>query len=248
MNANTDPVGQVKHLIDSSEQITFFGGAGVSTESGIPDFRSADGIYSKAYRRTLRPEQIISHSFLERDPETFFDFYRDKLIYPDARPNAAHLALAELERRGKLIGDVTQNIDGLDEMAGVHRIAELHGTTMRNYCVECGRSYTRDWVYHTTGVPHCKNCAGMVRPDVVLYEEGLDEKVIDQAVAWIRAADLLIVAGTSLQVYPAAGLIRYYGGDHLVLINKTPTPADADADLVIHAPVGEVMGRATQEG
>jgi NAD-dependent deacetylase len=244
MTASPDPIAELTRLIAASRRITFFGGAGVSTESGIPDFRSADGIYSEAYRRTLRPEEVVSHSFLERDPATFFDFYREKLIYPDARPDAAHLALARLEREDKLLGVVTQNIDGLDEMAGTHRVAELHGTTMRNYCVDCGRSYTRDWMYRTTGVPRCKACGGMVRPDVVLYEEGLDESVIEQAVSWIRAADLLIVAGTSLQVYPAAGLIRYYSGHHLVLINKTPTPADTSADLIIHAPVGQVMAQA----
>ena len=233
---------QLQELVDDAQRIVFFGGAGVSTESGIPDFRSAQGLYSQVYRRNLSPEEIISHSFLERDPATFFDFYREKLIYPEAQPNAAHLKLAELERAGKLLGVVTQNIDGLDELAGTHHVAELHGTVMRNYCVRCHRQYGRDFVYHSTGVPHCEACGGMVRPDVVLYEEGLDPGVVEKAERWISQADLLIVAGTSLRVYPAAGLLHYFRGQHLVLINKTPTPADAAAALVVHAPVGEVMG------
>lgn len=228
--------------MDGAQRIVFFGGAGVSTESGIPDFRSAHGLYSQVYRRDLSPEEIISHSFLQRDPATFFDFYREKLIYPKAQPNAAHLKLTELEHAGKLLGVVTQNIDGLDEQAGTRNVAELHGTVMRNYCVQCHRQYGRDFVYHSVGVPRCESCGGMVRPDVVLYEEGLDPAVVERAEGWIGQADLLIVAGTSLRVYPAAGLLHYFRGEHLVLINKTPTSADTAAELVIHAPVGQVMG------
>jgi NAD-dependent deacetylase len=238
---STDSIASLQHLINASHRIVFFSGAGVSTESGIPDFRSSHGLYSQKFRRTLDPEQIISHTFLEEDPATFFDFYRSKLIYPDAKPNAAHLAAAALEKQGKLEGVVTQNIDGLDEMAGTTRVAELHGTTMRNYCLQCGKQFPRDFVYRSTGIPHCDSCGGMVRPDVVLYEEGLDENVIEKAVQWISAADLLIVAGTSLHVYPAAGLLGYFRGEHLVLINKTATGADRSAELVIRQPVAEVM-------
>jgi NAD-dependent deacetylase len=243
MTKNADPgIQQLHRLVAAANRIVFFGGAGVSTESGIPDFRSANGLYSREYRRNLSPEEILSHSFLERDPETFFDFYREKLIHPKARPNAAHRALTQLERDGKLLGVITQNIDGLDEMSGTRQVAELHGTTMRNYCVDCGRTYTREFVARTTGVPRCKACGGLVRPDVVLYEEALDEQVLDRAVSWLQAADLLIVAGTSLRVYPAAGLIRFYRGTNLVLINKDATPADASATLVLHEAVGTVLG------
>ncbi|MFT3942209.1 MAG: NAD-dependent protein deacylase [Ancrocorticia sp.] len=233
---------RLQHLVDTSKRIVFFSGAGVSTESGIPDFRSAHGIYSERYRRELDPEQIVSAPFLAAEPETFFDFYRSKLIYPDARPNPAHLAVAALEKAGKLQGVVTQNIDGLDEMAGTTRVAELHGTTLRNYCLGCGREYSRDFILASTGIPRCEDCGEMVRPDVVLYGEGLDDAVFTRAARWIASADLLIVAGTSLRVYPAASLLHYFEGENLVLINKTATQADAAARLVIREPVGEVMG------
>lgn len=235
-------LARLQHLIDVSRRIVFFSGAGVSTESGIPDFRSAHGIYSERYRRELDPEQIVSAPFLAAEPSTFFDFYRAKLIYPDARPNPAHLAIAQLERLGKLKGVVTQNIDGLDEMAGTTRVAELHGTTMRNYCLGCGREYARDFIVASTGIPRCETCGEMVRPDVVLYGEGLNDDVFARATRWISEADLLIVAGTSLRVYPAASLLQYYQGENLVLINKTATQADGLAGLVIREPVGEVMG------
>ena len=240
----TDPdyLTRLQQLIDTSKRIVFFSGAGVSTESGIPDFRSAHGIYSERYRRELDPEQIVSAPFLAADPETFFDFYRSKLIYPDARPNPAHLAIAVLEKVGKLQGVVTQNIDGLDEMAGTTRVAELHGTTLRNYCLGCGREYSREFIMGTSGIPRCENCGEIVRPDVVLYGEGLDDDVFTRAARWIASADLLIVAGTSLRVYPAASLLHYFEGENLVLLNKTATQVDAAAGLVIRELVGEVMG------
>lgn len=232
---------RLQQLIDTSQHIVFFSGAGVSTESGIPDFRSAHGIYSERYRRELDPEQIVSAPFLAAEPATFFDFYRSKLIYPQARPNPAHTAVAKIERLGKLEGVITQNIDGLDEMAGTTRIAELHGTTMRNYCLECGAHYSREFIIASTGIPRCQICEGMVRPDVVLYGEALDDAVFTRATRWISNADLLIVAGTSLRVYPAASLLHHFQGENLVLINKTATQADEIASLTIREPVGEVM-------
>lgn len=237
-----EQIEELGNLIARSHRIVFFSGAGVSTESGIPDFRGSHGLYSQKFHRTLDPERIISHSFLEEDPDTFFEFYKTRLIYPDARPNAAHITAAALERAGMLAGVVTQNIDGLDRMAGTTRVAELHGTTLRNYCRDCGRTYSREYILASPGIPRCDTCGGMVRPDVVLYEEGLDEKVIRQAVTWISEADLLIVAGTSLRVYPAAGLLGYFDGAHMVLINLDATSADHAAELVIRRPVAEVMG------
>ena len=237
----SDTSNELQSLIEKSRHIVFFSGAGVSTESGIPDFRSAHGIYSERYRRELDPEQIVSAPFLAAEPETFFDFYRSKLIYPQARPNPAHIAVATLERLGKLEGMITQNIDGLDAMAGTTRIAELHGTTMRNYCLECGAHYSRDFIIASTGIPRCRVCDGMVRPDVVLYGEALDDAVFTRAARWISNTDLLIVAGTSLRVYPAASLLHHFQGKNLVLINKTATQADEIASLTIREPVGEVM-------
>ncbi len=232
------PRETLKQWISESSSIVFFGGAGVSTESGIPDFRSQDGLYNQQY--DYPPEVIISHSFYQHNPEEFFRFYRNKMIFPDAKPNAAHLALARLEREGRLKAVITQNIDGLHQMAGSKEVLELHGSIHRNYCTRCHRFYGLDKITGTTGVPKCV-CGGTIKPDVVLYEEGLDQKTLQKAVSYIRRADMLIVGGTSLTVYPAAGLIDYYQGHKLVLINKSATARDAHADLVINDPIGEVF-------
>ena len=229
----------LQQLIDSHRRIVFFGGAGVSTESGIPDFRSVDGLYNQKY--DWPPETILSRTFFMRRPEEFFRFYRDKMLPLEAEPNAAHLTLAELERAGRLSAVVTQNIDGLHTKAGSRCVFELHGSVWRNHCMRCGKSYTAEWIRDTEGVPTC-SCGGTVKPDVVLYEEGLDDAVVAGAVHAIRQADLLIVAGTSLTVYPAAGLLRYYRGSDLVLINRDATPYDREATLVIREKVGEVLG------
>lgn len=228
----------LQEQIRKSRRIVFFGGAGVSTESGIPDFRSTDGLYRQKY--PYPPETMLSHTFYRTHPEDFFRFYREKLLYPDAKPNAAHRKLAELEAAGKLSAVVTQNIDGLHQAAGSRRVYELHGSVLRNYCEKCHRFFSMDFLMRGAGVPKCP-CGGTVKPDVVLYEEGLDEEVLSGAVKAISDADLLLVAGTSLAVYPAAGLIDLYRGGPLVLINKTETPADRRADLILHAPVGEVL-------
>ena len=233
----------LQSIIDESEKIVFFGGAGVSTESGIPDFRSQDGLYNMKYK--YPPEQIISHSFFMADPEEFFRFYRDRMIYPAAKPNAAHLKLAELERAGKLSAVVTQNIDGLHSDAGSKNVIELHGSVRRNHCMKCGKSYGLEFITSADGVPRC-SCGGVIKPDVVLYEESLDSDVLEGAVRHIMAADLLIVGGTSLAVYPAAGLLQYYGGRELVLINKTETPYDRKASLVIRQPIGRVLSKAVE--
>ena len=230
---------QLQDWISESRHIVFFGGAGVSTESGIPDFRSVDGLYHQQY--AFPPETILSHSFFERNPEEFYRFYRSKMLFPQARPNAAHWKLAELEAAGKLTAVVTQNIDGLHQAAGSKTVYELHGSTLRNYCVKCGAFYDVDFIANSTGVPRCPKCGGIIKPDVVLYEEGLDEQVLSGAVSAIRRADTLIIGGTSLVVYPAAGLIRYFRGDHLVVINMQPTNADAEADLCIAKPIGQVL-------
>ncbi|MDR2931038.1 MAG: NAD-dependent protein deacylase [Propionibacteriaceae bacterium] len=227
-------------MIDQCDRIVFFGGAGVSTESGIPDFHSADGLYSQTLGRDISAEEIVSHSFFTSHPDQFFDYYRRHLVYPAAQPNQAHRALASLERAGKVSAVVTQNIDGLHQRAGSHVVWELHGSIWRNHCVRCSRSYDLDAILSTSSVPYCE-CGGVVKPDVVLYEESLDEGVIDGALNALSQADLLIIGGTSLVVYPAAGLIRYFHGDHMVLINKEPTPADRHADLVIHAPIGATL-------
>ena len=229
----------LQRLTDEAEKIVFFGGAGVSTESGIPDFRSVDGLYHQKY--DYPPEQILSHTFFMRRPEEFFRFYRDKMLPLDAQPNKAHITLAELEKKGKLTGVVTQNIDGLHQKAGSRVVDELHGSIWRNTCMRCGKKYGPEAIRDSQGVPLC-TCGGRIKPDVVLYGEGLDDETVSHAVSLIRHADLMIVAGTSLTVYPAAGLLNYFRGSHLVLINRDPTPADREADLVIHDKVGQVLG------
>ena len=227
--------------IDESKYIVFFGGAGVSTESGIPDFRSVDGLYNQKY--DYPPETILSHTFYRHKPEEFYRFYRDKLICTDALPNKAHLKLAELEEKGKLKAVITQNIDGLHQAAGSKEVMELHGSTLRNYCESCHEFFDINYIKDSEGVPKCNKCGGPVKPDVVLYEEGLDDDTVNGTLSAISNADCLIVAGTSLNVYPAAGFIRYFTGKHFVLINRDPTPADKMADLVIHDKVGEVLSK-----
>ncbi len=228
----------LKQWIKESDNIVFFGGAGVSTESGIPDFRSQDGLYNQEY--AYPPETIISHSFYMRNPEEFYRFYKNKMIFTDAKPNAAHLALAKLEQQGKLRAVITQNIDGLHQLAGSKEVLELHGSIHRNYCTRCGKFYGLDKIVSSSGVPKC-SCGGTIKPDVVLYEEGLDQDVMRKSVQYISNADVLIIGGTSLTVYPAAGLIDYYRGNKLVLINKSATAREAHADLVITEPIGEVF-------
>ena len=236
----TDEIKKLKDIIDNTDNIVFFGGAGVSTESGIPDFRSVDGLYNQQWDDP--PETIVSHTYYERKPEKFFKFYREKLLISGIQPNAAHKKLAEWEAQGKLRAIVTQNIDGLHQAAGSKEVLELHGSTLRNYCEKCGKFYDADFIRNSTGVPMC-SCGGRVKPDVVLYEEGLDSNLLERAIRYIANADVLIIAGTSLAVYPAAGLINYYRGNKLVVINKTPLRSDLGADLVITAPVGEVLGQ-----
>lgn len=231
-------IAKLQEIIDDSENIVFFGGAGVSTESGIPDFRSADGIYHQQYRYS--PEQIVSHSFFVRNTEAFYEFYKDKMMFLEAKPNAAHLKLAQLEAEGKLKALITQNIDGLHQAAGSKTVWELHGSIHRNYCRKCGKFYDASYVKHADGVPRCE-CGGLIKPDVVLYEEGLDPGVIDHSIRSIREADTLIIGGTSLVVYPAAGFIDYFRGKHLVVINKSATAKEVRAELTIAAPIGEVM-------
>lgn len=229
---------QLQKIIDDSSRIVFFGGAGVSTESGIPDFRSADGIYHQKYKYS--PEQVVSHSFFLRYPEAFYEFYKEKMMCFDAKPNPAHMKLAELEKAGKLTAVVTQNIDGLHQAAGSRTVYELHGSIHRNYCMECGKFYDAQYVKNAEGVPRCE-CGGMIKPDVVLYEEGLDQKTIQGAVQAIASADTLIIGGTSLVVYPAAGFIDYFHGKHLVVINKSATGKAVRAELSINAPIGKIM-------
>lgn len=235
-------IEQLQQIIDTHEKIVFFGGAGVSTESGIPDFRSQDGLYNMKYK--YPPETIISHSFFTKNPEEFWRFYRDKMLIEDARPNAAHLKLAELEKAGKLTAVVTQNIDGLHQKAGSQKVYELHGSTLRNYCMKCHKFYDMDYVKNADApVPMCPSCGGKIKPDVVLYEESLNQDVMYGAIKAISEADCLIIGGTSLVVYPAAGMIDYFTGDALVLINKTTTSRDKFADLVITKPIGEVFSQ-----
>ena len=231
---------QLQQWIKDSGNVVFFGGAGVSTESGIPDFRSVDGLYSQKYDQP--PETILSHTYFVGHTGDFYRFYRDKMLCLDAKPNAAHQKLAQLERAGKLKAVVTQNIDGLHQMAGSQVVYELHGSVHRNYCTKCRTFYGVDFIAEGKGVPHCPVCGGLVKPDVVLYEEGLDQDTVEGAVRAIARADVLIVGGTSLVVYPAAGLINYYRGNKLVLINRDPTPYDGRADLVIHDSIGKVLG------
>lgn len=228
----------LRQWIEGSDNLVFFGGAGVSTESGIPDFRSQDGLYNQEY--AYPPETIISHSFYMNNPEEFYRFYKNKMIFTEAKPNAAHLALAKLERQGKLKAVITQNIDGLHQMAGSREVLELHGSIHRNHCTRCGKFYGLEAVTRAPGVPKC-SCGGTIKPDVVLYEEGLDQRTLQKAVRYIRGADVLIIGGTSLVVYPAAGLIDYYRGNKLVLINKSATARDTNADLVIREPIGKVF-------
>lgn len=234
-----ESIQTLQRWLDESRNVVFFGGAGVSTESGIPDFRSVDGLYNMKYQ--YPPETIISHTFFTQRPEEFFAFYRDKMLWPNARPNAAHRKLAELEAAGKLKAVVTQNIDGLHQAAGSRVVYELHGSVHRNYCMNCHQFFDLDFIVKGGGVPVCPVCGGTVKPDVVLYEEGLDQATMEAAVLAIARADMLIVGGTSLAVYPAAGLINYYRGNRLVLVNKTPTPYDAHADLVIAGAIGEIF-------
>lgn len=234
-----EKIAELQKIIEDSDNIVFFGGAGVSTESGIPDFRSQDGLYHMKYR--YPPETIISHSFFEANPREFYRFYKDKMLVLSARPNAAHRKLAELEQAGKLKAVVTQNIDGLHQKAGSKVVYELHGSTLRNYCTRCGAFYDAEFVKNSDGIPRCPKCGGIIKPDVVLYEEGLDDTVIRKSVKAIMEADVLIIGGTSLVVYPAAGLIDYFRGSRLVLINKSATGRESRADLVITDPIGEVF-------
>lgn len=231
-------------ILKESNNIVFFGGAGVSTESNIPDFRSSNGLWNEKLRINFTPEQLVSHTFFMKYPEEFFRFYKDKLIYPDAKPNAAHIALAKLEEMGKLKAVVTQNIDGLHQAAGSKNVFELHGSVLRNYCMDCNAFYDEKFILASEGIPKCPKCGGKVKPDVVLYEEGLDEATIQGSIAAISQADTLIIGGTSLIVYPAAGLINYFRGKNLILINKSTTSADSKADLVIHEAIGKVLDEA----
>lgn len=235
-----EEVRRLQEIIDDSSQIVFFGGAGVSTESNIPDFRSADGLYQQKYKYS--PEQIVSHSFFVQNTEGFYEFYKDKMMFLDALPNQAHLKLAELEKAGKLTAVITQNIDGLHQAAGSKNVLELHGSIHRNYCQKCGKFYDAAYVKGSEGIPKC-SCGGRIKPDVVLYEEGLDPDVIRKSIQAISRADTLIIGGTSLVVYPAAGFIDHFRGKHLVVINKSATAREVGAELSIAAPIGEVMGR-----
>lgn len=233
-------ISELKNIIQQSQNIVFFGGAGVSTESGIPDFRSVDGLYNQTY--DYPPETILSHTFYRKKPEEFYRFYRNKMICTDAKPNAAHLKLAQWEKEGKLKAVITQNIDGLHQAAGSKEVLELHGSTLRNYCESCGKFYPIEYIKECSGVPKCE-CGGAIKPDVVLYEEGLDDRTLRKAVQYISEADVLIIGGTSLAVYPAAGLIDYYRGDKLVLINKTATPRDSAANYILRGSIGEIFSQ-----
>lgn len=233
-----ESVKKLKEIIDNSNNIVFFGGAGVSTESNIPDFRSTDGLYNQNYK--YPPETILSHSFYIKNTEEFYRFYRDKMLYLDAKPNKAHLKLAQWEKEGKLKAVITQNIDGLHQAAGSKTVYELHGSVLRNYCTTCGKGYGAEYILNSTGVPKCE-CGGRIKPDVVLYEEGLDSEIMRNAIQAISNADVLIIGGTSLAVYPAAGLIDYYRGNKLVLVNKSATPMDSRADLLVQGSIGEIF-------
>lgn len=241
MNNNIE---KLKELIDSHNNIVFFGGAGVSTESDIPDFRSATGLFSEKLNRNFSPEQLVSHTFFMRYPEDFFKFYKDKLIYEDAKPNKAHIALSKLEEMGKLNAIITKNIDGLHQMAGSRNVFELHGSIHRNYCTKCGKFFNLEEMLNLGGiVPHCDNCGAIVKPDVVLYEEALDNSVVNKTINALSNADLLIIGGTSLVVYPAAGFIDYFNGDSIVLINKSSTGYDSKASLIINDSIGKVLSQ-----
>lgn len=234
-------VDKLKAAIDECNYIVFFGGAGVSTESGIPDFRSTDGLYNQKYK--YPPETIVSHSFYVQRTEEFYEFYKDKMLFPDAKPNAAHNKLAELEKSGKLKAVVTQNIDGLHQAAGSKEVLELHGSVHRNYCTKCGKFFDLKYIVDSKGIPRCDECAGIIKPDVVLYEEGLDQSIIERTVDHISRADMLIIGGTSLAVYPAAGLVNYFRGKYLVVINLAPTVRDVNADIVISDKIGNVFSQ-----
>ncbi|EJU21530.1 transcriptional regulator, Sir2 family [Peptoanaerobacter stomatis] len=233
---------ELKKVIDNSDNIVFFGGAGVSTESDIPDFRSSNGIFNAQKNITYSPETVVSHSFFMRNPEFFYQFYKDKMIYENARPNNAHKALAKLEQIGKLKAIITQNIDGLHQMAGSKNVLELHGTIHKNYCMKCNKNFDLDYIIKSENIPHCDVCGGIVRPDVVLYEESLDSDVLSESLHYISNADVLIIGGTSLIVYPAASLVNYFRGSKLVLINKSSTSQDSNADIVINDSIGKVLG------
>lgn len=237
----SEAVRELQQIIEKYDNIVFFGGAGVSTESGIPDFRSVDGLYHQQY--DYPPETILSHSFYRAKPEEFYRFYRNKMLFSDAKPNPAHTRLAELEQQGKVRAVITQNIDGLHQAAGSKVVLELHGSVLRNYCERCHAFYGIEFIKGCEGVPKCEKCGSPVKPDVVLYEEGLDNDTVSSAIRYISEADVLIIGGTSLAVYPAAGLIDYFKGDKLVVINKSPTPRDKYADLLIQEPIGEVFGQ-----
>lgn len=238
--AQSKQIEQLNEWIKGTDNIVFFGGAGVSTESGIPDFRSVDGLYNQQY--DYPPETILSHTFYRRNPAEFYRFYRAKMLCLDAKPNVAHLKLAQWEQEGKLKAVVTQNIDGLHQAAGSKKVLELHGSVLRNYCESCGKFYDAAYILHSEGVPACE-CGGSIKPDVVLYEEGLNQKTLTDAIRSISEADVLIVGGTSLAVYPAARLLDYYNGNKLVLVNKTPTPRDSIADLVVQGSIGEIFSQ-----
>ena len=237
----TEQIQQLKKIIEESNNIVFFGGAGVSTESGIPDFRSVDGLYNQKY--DYPPETILSHTFYRRNPSEFFRFYQDKMLCLTAKPNAAHKKLAQWEQEGKLKAVITQNIDGLHQAAGSKRVLELHGSVLRNYCERCGKFFDAEYMLHADGVPKCDDCGGTVKPDVVLYEEGLNNQTLSDSISFISNADVLIIGGTSLVVYPAAGLIDYYKGSKLVLVNKTSTARDSVADLVVQGSIGEIFSQ-----
>ncbi|MDY3930835.1 MAG: NAD-dependent protein deacylase [Erysipelotrichaceae bacterium] len=237
--SDPEKIEALQKIIDAGKMIVFFTGAGVSTDSGIPDFRSQDGLYQMKY--AYPPEEIVSHSFFYQHPDEFYRFYHDKMLHLDAKPNYTHEFIAKLEEKGKSLGVVTQNIDGLHQKAGSKHVWELHGSTLRNYCTKCGKRFSAEYVAQSKGIPYCDKCGGIIRPDVVLYEEGLDEEVVQGAVDAIEQADVMIVLGTSLVVYPAAGLLRYYRGNHLVLINKSVTPYDQQADLLIQDTFANVL-------
>lgn len=236
-----EKIAKLQQMIDESHKIVFFGGAGVSTESHIPDFRSTDGLYHQTYK--YPPEVMVSHSFYVQHTEEFFDFYKNKMVFLDAKPNKAHLKLAELEKAEKLSAIVTQNIDGLHQMAGSKKVYELHGSVHRNYCEKCHRFYDVNYVMKTKGIPYCEECGGIIKPDVVLYEEGLDGNIMQGAINAIADADMLIIGGTSLVVYPAAGMIDYFRGKYLAVLNRDATSRDKQADLCITDPIGEVLGQ-----
>ena len=237
---------ELKKIIESSDNIVFFGGAGVSTESGIPDFRSATGLYNQKHQTTYAVEEMLSHTYFMRHCEEFYDYYKNHLLFPQANPNLAHVSLAKLEMAGKLKAVITQNIDGLHQAAGSKNVLELHGSVYRNYCMDCGAKYGLEDVLSQDGVPKCGHCGGIIRPDVVLYGENLDQSVIERAVRYIAEAEVLIIGGTSLVVYPAAGLIQYFRGKSLVLINQQATAQDNNADMVIREPIGKVLGEVVK--